>query len=211
VVEAKRARAPVAAHATEPEAVIMAAKAGVTTIEHGSIPSEEALDAMKKVSLSERSIAHRALRECCILLIIPQHGVIFNPTLSVFETQRNTDPPGKFEALLKNVRSAHEKGVKLGCGGDTGAFPYGENAKEMECMVEAGIPVVDVLRASTLTGWEACGGEWTGKWFGQLEKGWCADLVALDGDPRQDFGAVRRVKVVVKDGKVVVRDGQLVE
>ena len=49
VAEAGRARAPVAAHAIEPEAVIMAAKAGVTTIEHGYVPSDAALDAMKQV------------------------------------------------------------------------------------------------------------------------------------------------------------------
>lgn len=52
VVEARRARAPVAAHATEPASVVMAAKAGVTTIEHGYVPNEEARNAMKEVGFN---------------------------------------------------------------------------------------------------------------------------------------------------------------
>ena len=101
--------------------------------------------------------------------------------------------------------------MKLACGGDTGAFPHGDNAREMELMIQAGVPVPDVLRAGTLGGWEACGGELCGKRFGKLEAGWCADLVGIAGDPREDFGSVRRVKAVVKDGTVMVRDGRVIE
>ena len=81
----------------------------------------------------------------------------------------------------------------------------------MELFVKAGIPVVNVLRSATLGGWEACGGDLCSMRFGKLEAGWIADLVAIDGDPREDFGAVRRVKWVIKDGRVMVRDGRLVD
>lgn len=185
VEEAKLARAPVAAHASNPEAVIMAAKAGVTSVEHGFVPSEEALAAMK------------------------EHGTIFVPTLAVLDVYRATLPSGVFGKVLAHTKRAFDAGVKLACGGDTGAFAHGENAREMELMVEAGVPVEEVLSASTYVGWQACGGDWCGRRFGYVGEGWAADFVALDGDPVVDFGAVRRVAVVVKDGRVVVEDGRV--
>jgi len=314
VVEAKRAKAPVAAHAREPEAVIMAAKAGVTTIDHGYIPSDKALDAMKTVSanciktgpsrLSNPSLApfplpsyplptlssfsryplpllaHPLLPQlpfppcaanpqlveysmapdlsflsCSSCLgrfpilpsytsdpspppslgfgftevsppastslslvsqtrrlrpnsLAPQYGTIWVPTLSVVALNASTD---SLRQILRHVRHGHERGITLATGCDTGAFPHGENAREMELFVQAGIPVPNVLRAATLGGWEACGGDLSSYRFGKLEVGWRADLVALEGDPRVDFGAVRRVNWVVKDGRVMVRDGKLVD
>lgn len=185
VAEARVARAPVAAHAASPEAVVMAAKAGVTSVEHGFVPSEEALKVMK---------------EC---------GTIFVPTLAVVEISKDDIGQEMFEKVLDHTRKAWEMGVRLACGGDTGAFAHGENAREMELMVQVGIPVEDVLRAGTLGGWEACGGDWCGRQFGSIEEGWAADLVALDGDLREDFGIVRHVSFVMKDGNAFVVDGRL--
>ncbi|KAE9367917.1 hypothetical protein N431DRAFT_444991 [Stipitochalara longipes BDJ] len=182
VAEAKRGRAPIAAHAQSPEAVIMAAKAGVTSVEHGYMPSAEALQVMK------------------------EHNTIFVPTLSVFDSEirrgGSEDEERTLKAILDHTKAAYDKGVKLACGGDTGAISHGENAREIELMVEAGIPVVDVLQAATLHGWEACGGDLCGRRFGLVEEGWAADLVALDGNPIDDLGAIRKVKFVMKDGKV---------
>ncbi|KAF1344451.1 hypothetical protein BDV97DRAFT_267369, partial [Delphinella strobiligena] len=179
VAEAKRARAPIAAHAIEAEAVIMAAKAGVTTVEHGMYASEEALQAMK---------------EC---------GTIFVPTVAIIGEEL-------FWTMVKNTKRAFDLGVKLACGGDTGAFPHGENAREMKLMVEVSIPVEEVLRAGTLGGWEVCGGELSGHRFGWLGEGWSADLVALDGDlDKEDFASViRKVSFVMKDGQAVVVEGK---
>lgn len=182
VAEAKRGRAPVAAHSQDPESLIMAAKAGVTSIEHGYMPNEEALHAMK------------------------ENKTIFVPTLAVFDAEVRReglkDSERIMKAILSQTKAAYDKGVKLACGGDTGAFPHGENAREMELMVEAGIPILDVLQASTLHGWESCGGDLCGRRFGLVEEGWAADLVALDGNPAEDIGALRKVKFVMKDGKV---------
>jgi imidazolonepropionase-like amidohydrolase len=69
-------------------------------------------------------------------------------------------------------------------------------------MVEAGIPILNVLQAATLHGWESCGGDLCGRRFGLVEEGWAADLVALDGNPTENIGAIRKVKFVMKDGKV---------
>ncbi|KAI1495374.1 amidohydrolase domain-containing protein [Biscogniauxia mediterranea] len=184
VSEAKAGKAPICAHAQSPEAVIMAAKAGVTSVEHGFMPSEEALDAMK------------------------ENGTIFVPTLSVFDvslhpsTGNTRDANETFRAILDHTKAAHEKGVKLACGGDTGAFAHGDNARELELFVEAGIPLEDVLQAATLHGWEACGGDLCGRRFGCIDAGFAADITALRGDVTEDLSALRRVAFVMKDGRI---------
>ena len=182
VAEANTARAPVAAHAGSPEAVMMAAKAGVTTIEHGYMPMKgtNAMAEMKK------------------------NGTIFVPTLAVIELFVDIEP------FLAQVKEAYDFGIKLACGGDTGAFNHGDNAREMELMLQAGIPLEEVLTATTLHGWEACGGDWCGRKFGCIEEGCAADIVALDRDVREDAKALRRVEFVMKDAKVWKRDGQAV-
>lgn len=177
VEEAKFNGVPVAAHAQAPNAVIMAAKAGVTSVEHGFIPSGAALTAMKEA------------------------GCIFVPTLAVIELYF------PMEEVLAHTHKAWEMGIKLAAGGDTGAFDHGQNVRELELMLEAGVPVEEVLTAATLHGWEACGGELCGRKFGCLEEGWAADIVALQGDPRTDVGSLRKVDFVMKDGKVWKKDG----
>ncbi|KAI7161268.1 hypothetical protein KC349_g2933 [Hortaea werneckii] len=177
VAEAKVARAPVAAHASSADAVTMAARAGVTTVEHGFEPMDgsEAMQAML------------------------DNGTIFVPTLSVVEQHIDVRP------VLRQVKEAHQRGVKLACGGDTGAFPHGQNVRELELFLAAGIPLDDVLVAATLHGWEACGGEWCGRRFGCLEEGCAADLVAVEGDIRSDVKQLREVRDVLKDGRWFAR------
>lgn len=187
VGEANRAGAPVAAHAMADEAIIMAAKAGVTTIEHGSLATRKALQAMK------------------------DNNVIFVPTLSVLESG-GSPVPGLFETACQVVKDAHQMGVKIAAGGDLGAGAgHGTNAHEMELLHKAGLPVEDALQAGTFSGWEACGGDRSGYRFGWISEGWIGDLVAVRGDPRHDIKAVRSVEWVVKNGRIVVQDGTLVQ
>ncbi|KAI1269926.1 hypothetical protein F5Y18DRAFT_372021 [Xylariaceae sp. FL1019] len=189
VAEAKASKVPIVAHAQSPEAVVMAAQAGVTSIEHGYVPSQEALDAMKA------------------------NNTIFVPTLSVFDEDlrraksRSESKIRAMQKILGHTKAAFDQGIKLACGGDTGAFPHGENARELELMVEAGIPLPDVLQAATLHGWEACGADLCGRKFGALEEGFAADIVALRGDLSQDLGALRKVAFVMKDARVYKHHG----
>lgn len=170
--KAKASRCPVAAHAQASEAVIKAAKAGVTTIEHGFYPGDEALDAMQK------------------------HGTIFVPTLAVLDAERGSVLEGDFDQILGRTKKAWDMGLRMVCGGDTGAFTHGDNAREMELMVQAGMPIKDVLSCATIMSWEACGGDWCRRRFSCVEEGWAADLVALEGDVEVDFGSVRRIEFV---------------
>jgi len=121
--------------------------------------------------------------------------------------EREHASPADFAAVMLTTRTAWEVGVTLACGGDTGTFPHGENAREIELMIEAGVPVIDALVASTLGGWKACGGDRCGRRFGWFEKGVAADIVALDSDPRSNEWSFRKVSFVMKDAKVWKRDG----
>ena len=188
VAEARGAGAPVAAHAIEDEAVVMAAKAGVTSVEHGLNVGKEGLRMMK------------------------ENGTIFVPTLSVAELYKDEVGGEVWERVLSQVKKAHEMGIKLAAGGDTGPFPHGDNVREVELLIEAGVPLEDAITAATLGGYEACGGEeGAGRKFGCLQAGWSADLIALEGDPREKLDALRKVKLVMKDGRVVVKDGRIVD
>ncbi|KAJ8120951.1 hypothetical protein O1611_g10227 [Lasiodiplodia mahajangana] len=137
-----------------------------------------------------------------------EHNTIFVPTLSVYdqELRRGSDysesGEREFKQLLAHAKAAYDKGIKLACGGDTGAFAHGENVRELEFMLDAGIPLLDVLQAATLHGWESCGADLCGRRFGSIEEGYAADIVALDGDLFEDLGALRRVSFVMKDGRV---------
>ncbi|WVW82651.1 hypothetical protein I302_104662 [Kwoniella bestiolae CBS 10118] len=174
VSEATLARAPAIAHADSKDGVLAAARAGVLSIEHASRAGEEGLRLMK------------------------EKGVIFVPTMAIFELILQE----RFGKVVENLRLGHRLGVRLACGGDTGTFPHGENAREMEIFIEAGIPVEDTLEAGTMGGWEACGGDLCGRKFGWFEAGCAADIIALDADPRVDAEALRKVSFVMKDGRI---------
>lgn len=178
VAEAELADCPVAAHCGSNAGVAAAARAGSLTIEHAYWADD------------------------ATLLIMKEKKCIMVPTLAVCERLYNSRIP----SILAQVKRAWELGVRLACGGDTGTYPHGENAREMELMIEAGIPLEDVLEAGTVGGWEACGGDRCGRRFGWFEEGVSADIIALDSDPRIDAGALRKVSFVMKDAKIWKED-----
>jgi imidazolonepropionase-like amidohydrolase len=189
VEEARRAKCPIAAHCILPETAIMAANAGVTSIEHQWMNTDDSLEAMKK------------------------NDTIFIPTLSILELEKETAESYDeiFRGALEHTYKAWKMGIRLATGGDTGGWPHGENVREIELFVKAGIPLEEALWSATVGGFEACGGDWCGRRFGRVKEGWAGDFIAVEGDPRTDLGALRRVRHVVKDGRVVVRDGRVVE
>lgn len=183
VEEAQLAGLAVACHASTAKGAAMAARAGVTSIEHGNFITTEAFTEMRR------------------------NNCIFVPTLGVMEAVRRYD----LARLQQNVKQAFDMGVRLAAGGDTGAFNHGDGAREMELMIEAGIPVEDVLEACMVGGWESCGRDACGFRFGWFEAGNRADIIALDADPRDDREALRKVSFVMKDGRVWKSGGVAVE
>lgn len=185
VEEAHRAECPVAVHAISAAAVSMAAEARADTIEHGSMADDASLEVIKK------------------------HNAMLVPTLGVMEIYVPAEPFRN--EVMSITRKAWNLGIELAVGPDSGPAPHGQNAREIELMVDAGVPLEVVLKAATIGGWKACGGEWCGRRFGWWETGVAADIIGLNGKPKDDIACMRKVDFVMKDGKVWKRNGHAVD
>ncbi|KAF7369260.1 Amidohydro-rel domain-containing protein [Mycena venus] len=157
-------------------------------------------------------------------LASPGCRTVYVPTLAAYYSlaQRGggsaawEDAQASFAAVLAQGLGS----VALACGGDTGVFLHGENALEMELMVQLGAPWEWVLRWGTLGGWECIAGQNletdasegpddNAVPFGCVRAGWAADLVGLDGDLATDFAkTVRRVEFVMKSARVYKQGGK---
>jgi imidazolonepropionase-like amidohydrolase len=93
-------------------------------------------------------------------------------------------------------------GVPMAVGSDVGPFPHGTQARELELMVEYGMPSMAVLQADLLNGAKLLG--WGGQ-IGELKAGYYADVIAVVGDPVKDISAVTKVSFVMKGGVVYKR------
>ena len=184
VAIAKSGGRQVVVHASTEEGMIRAIAAGVSTIEHGDNGIEEIFKLMK-----ERNIA-------------------FCPTLAAGDatTQYNgwrkgIDPePERIINKRKSFSAALRSGVTICMGGDVGVFPHGDNAREMEMMVEYGMQPLDVLRSATSVNADVFG---YGDKIGRIKKGLLADIVVVQGDPSKDMKAVRNPVMVMKDGRIL--------
>ena len=90
-------------------------------------------------------------------------------------------------------------GVPMAVGSDVGPFPHGTQARELELMVQYGMPAMDVLKADLLNGAKLLG--WEGQ-IGELKPGFYADVIAVPGDPIQDISVVTKVDFVMKNGVI---------
>ena len=174
-------------HAKSKEAIRRAVLAGAETIEHGDFIDVEMGKLMK------------------------EHNVTYIPTVSAVDVISQyrgwkkgvTDPPANVINKRKSFKEAIASGVAIGMGGDVGVFPHGENASEMELMVEYGLPVMDALKAATSVNSRAFHLD---DKLGYLKQGFLADVVVVSGDPSKNISDVKKVKFVMKDGVVYRKD-----
>jgi imidazolonepropionase-like amidohydrolase len=138
------------------------------------------------------------------------HGTWFCPTVaagaSLLEQRsgyRSGDSlPPSLRAKQASVTLAVDAGVMLCAGGDAGVFTHGDNAKELELLVQYGLTPLQALRSATSINADMVN---MGDRIGSIRTGLLADLVAVDGDPTQDITALRKVRLVMKGGVVYTR------
>ena len=135
--------------------------------------------------------------------MMKEKGVWYCPTLTAYRTsweEQKTDAWKKvIDGHRESFRRALRLGVRIASGSDAGDFPHGGAGRELELLVEYGMTPIEAIRAATLRGAELLG--WQDR-IGALGRGMLADVVAVDGDPKADISAVRRVRFVMKGGQV---------
>jgi imidazolonepropionase-like amidohydrolase len=164
-------------------AVDTAKAAGVPVAVHASTPEGMRRSIMAGVD----TIEHGDGATPEIFKLMVEHKVAWCPTLSV----------GNPERKRANFQSALEAGVTIINGSDVGVYAHGDNARELEAMVNFGMKPVDALKAATSTA-----GQVLRLAIGEVKAGSFADLIAVDGDPTKEIAAIRRVKFVMKGGTV---------
>jgi len=110
------------------------------------------------------------------------------------------------ERNLESVKRGVKLGVKIGMGSDAVYTMFGQNTRELEWLVKAGMTPAQALQSATTIPAELLG---MGDRLGRIAPGYLADLVAIDGDPTSEIRALfTGVKWVMKAGQVVVSGQQ---
>ena len=184
----------VAAHAHGTAGIKAAVRAGVTSIEHGSMLDAEAVTLMK------------------------QRGTWLVPTLLAGFTVESLATAGRLppaiaaKALViaprmhNSFKMAVDGGVRIALGTDAGVMRHGTNAREFALMVRYGMTPMQAIVAGTSSAATLLGLE---REVGTLAVGKRADIVAVQGNPLQSIQVLENVTFVMKDGRVFKRDGQV--
>jgi len=188
VDEASKNNIRVAAHAHATQGIKAAVRAGVASIEHGSKLDDEAIKLMIE--------HHTALVPT---LYLPNHYLGHRDRFNFNEARWQALSQLK-SLMADNFRKALSAGVWIVMGSDAVAGLHGENAKELEWMVKAGMTPAQAIRAATADAAQLMG--WQDR-VGTIEAGKWADLIAVDRDPLKDITELQRVKFVMKAGLVV--------
>ena len=187
VQEAAQWGRKVAAHAHGAEAIKRAVRAGVASIEHGSLLDDEGIRMMKERGTY---LVADIYNDDYIMAEYKRLGFpeqILNKERQIGKAQR------------ENFRKAARAGVKIAYGTDAGVYPHGWNGKQFAKMVQYGLSPMQAIQAATTSAADLLG--WSDK-VGAVAPGLYADLIAVDGDPLADITELERVQFVMKGGVV---------
>ncbi|AWM35037.1 metal-dependent hydrolase family protein [Hymenobacter nivis] len=182
---------PVACHAHGAEGIKRAVRAGVTSIEHGSLLDAEAIQLMAK---SRTWYVPTIIAGKSVADTTRQHPGYFPPVIAAKALSIGSQLQATFGRAIK-------EGVRVAFGTDAGVYRHGQNALEFGYMTEAGMPPIEAIRSATLNA-AALLNETAN--LGTLEAGKLADVVALDGNPLQDITTLMHPSFVMKAGEVYV-------
>ena len=178
----------VAAHAHGAEGMKRAIRAGVRSIEHGTLMDAEVMTLMKQYGTyyvptisAGMFVAEKAKEDCYYPPIIFPKALYIGPR------------------ILKTFSIAHKFGIKIAFGTDSGVSYHGDNAKEFVHMVEGGMLPMDAVKSATMVSAELLDIQ---DKLGSIETNKIADIIAVEGNPIDDISFLQNVIFVMKEGKV---------
>jgi imidazolonepropionase-like amidohydrolase len=180
----------------ETQYIDMAIKAGVDSIEHPLPRSDQAVALMAKRGIASvpTLVPYR--------IITRSSGGYFGSTSRRFELNENS--------IMEMARKMRRAGVKMGIGLDLivnwPEFMPGAYINELETFTEIGFTKAEALVAATKTSAEILH---MGDRLGTIEAGKLADIIVVDGNPDEDFNALRKVKTAFVNGRLMLQDGRL--
>jgi imidazolonepropionase-like amidohydrolase len=194
VEEAAKRGTFVEAHAHGAEGIKRAVRAGVRSIEHGSLIDDEGIALM---------VAHHTWLDADIYNgdYIDTVGRAAGWGEEIM--RKNTETT---DAQREGFRKAVRAGVRMTFGTDAGVYPHGDNARQFRYMVEYGLTPMQAIASATINAATLLGRE---KDLGSVAPGKFADLVAVTGDPLADIEVLRRVDAVVKAGVVACENRRM--
>lgn len=186
IEEAARHDIPVAAHAHGTEGMKAAIRAGVSSIEHGSILDEEVIQMMMDEGV----------------FLVPTTGLADRIDFEALPDQNRAKAEHVMPLAKEWLSRAIDAGVKIALGTDTPILPHGENAYEIIAMVNRGMTPAESLRSATMIPAELIQMQ---DELGQIKEGMLADIVAVTENPLENIQTVEKVVFVMKEGVVYKR------
>jgi imidazolonepropionase-like amidohydrolase len=185
--EAHRTGRKVAAHAHGAEGIKDAVRAGVDSIEHGSLIDAEGIELMKA-------------RGTYLVADIYNDDYILGKAVEFGLPKENVDKEKMVGRLQReNFSKAVGAGIKIAFGTDAGVYPHGDNSKQFHYMVQFGMTPAGAIRAATSSAADLIDRAHD---VGTLEAGKYADLIAVTANPLDRVETLEHVAFVMKGGKV---------